>query len=256
MLAYCAKALRIGKQQAVQRDGVGHPGGPADRAEEDRVEAAQGVDPVGGHHRAGGDVGLAGPVEAGDLEPRPARGGNREGGVGHGDADPVAGDRGDAVGLHAASPSDVDQHAPGAAVDGCDLAGRTLADRGGRRGGGGGGGAGRGAGGGGEGPGGPEKGWGGCGCRGAGLRGSADVAALADGSAGNCAFATRFGTICAGIGGNHRPNRARGGSHTDGRDRVHPRRSRGDPVAAGQPPMRRSSTGCAPSSRATGSRAR
>ena len=104
MLAYCAKALRIGKQEAVQRDGVGHPGGPADRAEEDRVEAAQGVDPVRGHHRAGGDVGLAGPVEARDLEPRPARRGDREGGVGDGDADPVAGDRGDPVGLHAASP--------------------------------------------------------------------------------------------------------------------------------------------------------
>ena len=92
------------QQQAVQRDGVGHPGGPADRAEEDRVEAAQGVDPVLGHHRAGGDVGLAGPVEARDLEPRPARRGDREGGVGDGDADPVAGDRGDPVGLHAASP--------------------------------------------------------------------------------------------------------------------------------------------------------
>ena len=92
------------QQEAVQRDGVGHLGGPADRAEEDRVEAAQGVDPVVGHHRAGGEVGLAGPVEARDLEPRPARRGDGEGGVGHGDADPVAGDRGDPVGLHASSP--------------------------------------------------------------------------------------------------------------------------------------------------------
>ena len=47
--------------------------GPADRAEEDRVEAAQDVDAVGGHHGAGGEAGLAGPVEARDLQPRPAR---------------------------------------------------------------------------------------------------------------------------------------------------------------------------------------
>ena len=92
------------QQQAVQRDGVRHLGGPADRAEEDRVEAAQDVDPVGGHHGAGGEAGLAGPVEARDLQPRPTCRCDGEGGVGDVAADPVAGDRGDPVGLHASSP--------------------------------------------------------------------------------------------------------------------------------------------------------
>ena len=49
---------------------VGHAG-EADRAEEDRVEAAELVEAVLGHHLPGLRVALAAPVEPRQLEPKP-----------------------------------------------------------------------------------------------------------------------------------------------------------------------------------------
>jgi hypothetical protein len=85
-------------EQAPQRDVVGHPG-PADGAEEDRLEAAEDLQPVGRHHRALLLVAPARPVELGVLErdavPRAHGVEHLAGGGDDLRADPVARDDGD-----------------------------------------------------------------------------------------------------------------------------------------------------------------
>ena len=61
-LTYCWKLAADRDQQAPERDVVGHAG-IADRAEEDRVVAADLLEPVLRHHAAGARVVLAAPVE-------------------------------------------------------------------------------------------------------------------------------------------------------------------------------------------------
>ena len=102
---------------------VGHHLGPADGAEEDRVEAAEFVEPVVGQHLPVLEVVVgAGVVEVLEVELQVERGG---GGVEHaqafGDdlgADAVAGDDGDAVGGSMAVFLSVVRRGYSAAVDG------------------------------------------------------------------------------------------------------------------------------------------
>ena len=63
------------QQQPVQRDRVRHLRRPADRAEQDGIEALQRLDAVGRHHRAGLLVEGAGPGEFGafQAQSRPCR---------------------------------------------------------------------------------------------------------------------------------------------------------------------------------------
>ena len=91
------------QQAAPQRDVVGHHVGPADRAEEDRVEPAQFLEPVVGQHLPVLEVVVgAGVVEVLVVEVQVERGGcGVEDAQAFGDdfgADSVAGDDGDAVG--------------------------------------------------------------------------------------------------------------------------------------------------------------
>ncbi len=96
------------QQEPVQRDRIRHALGPADRAEQDRVEAAQGLDAIRRHHRAGLLVEVAGPGEARPFEPEAAtmRGAAEHlpGGLGDGGSDAVTRDQGDLVGFHGEAP--------------------------------------------------------------------------------------------------------------------------------------------------------
>ena len=108
-------------QQAPQRHVVRHAR-PADGAEQDRVEPAQRIDAVGGHHRALAFVALARPVEFGVVAVDPVaradgvqyRAGRRD----HLAADPVAGDHGDLLSGHPPQPDHGDV-GPIALVFGC-----------------------------------------------------------------------------------------------------------------------------------------
>ncbi len=92
------------QKQAVQGNGIGHLGGPADGAEEDRVEGAQRLDAVCGHHRAGLAVEVAGPGKARALQREAAQNAgalqNAPRGIDDRDSDTVAGDQRDSVDLH------------------------------------------------------------------------------------------------------------------------------------------------------------
>ena len=86
------------QQQTVKRDRVRHPRRPADRAQEDRIETAQGLDAVLGHHPPGRQIGVAGPVETGRLEqPRGDGFGHLQRGLHNRNTDAVTGDEGDLV---------------------------------------------------------------------------------------------------------------------------------------------------------------
>src|SRR2546422_820988 len=101
-LTYWWNPRRIG-MKSPERDVVGHAG-ESDGAEEDRLELPEPVQTVLGHHAAGLREALAAPVERRplDVEAEPAAGGVEDAhALGHDFlADPIAGDRRDAV-LHA-----------------------------------------------------------------------------------------------------------------------------------------------------------
>jgi hypothetical protein len=94
-----------GDEQAPERDVVGH-GGPADRAQEDRLEGPQPLDAVLGHHATKALEALAAPGELLELEADPeaaADGLERAQALGHHLlADPVARDHRDLVTAHGA----------------------------------------------------------------------------------------------------------------------------------------------------------
>ena len=93
------EALADRQQQAVQRHRIGHLGRPADRAQQDRVKAREDLEPILGHHPARLKVMRAGPgQQRRGKPPRRRRLGHAQGGLGHGDADPVARNDGDAMG--------------------------------------------------------------------------------------------------------------------------------------------------------------
>ena len=98
------KRLADRQQQPVQRHGIRHRVGPANGAQKDRIKAAQGFDPVCGHHRAGLDVIVAGPRKGLRIQRkakpfgRNVQHGHRR--IGHVNADAIAGDQREFVSGH------------------------------------------------------------------------------------------------------------------------------------------------------------